>query len=57
MNHYIIFAVRILLGVFFAVLLSRFFFPDAGILSVAGMGVFLVGLAYVFEHFRNRKAG
>jgi hypothetical protein len=56
MNHYIIFAVRILLGIFFAVLLSRFFFPDAGILSVAGMGVFLVGLAYIFEYFRNRKA-
>ncbi len=56
MNHYIIFAVRILLGIFFAVLLSRFFFPDASILSVAGMGVFLVGLAYVFEHFRNSKA-
>ena len=56
MSHLFIFAIRVIMGAFFAVLLSRFFFPDASLLSVAGMGVFLVGMAYIFEYFRRRKS-
>jgi hypothetical protein len=50
-----VFIIRIVLGAVFAVLLSRFFFPDAGLHHVIGLGVILVGLAYVAEYFRIRR--
>lgn len=55
MNPYMIFIIRLFLGAFFAVLLSRFFFPQANPAAIAGLGVFLVGMAYVFEYFRRRN--
>ena len=50
-----IFIIRALLGAMFAVILSRFFFPKANIAFVMGLGILLVGLAYVSEYFHNRK--
>jgi hypothetical protein len=55
MNRFYIFVFRLILGAGFAVLLSRFFFPNASIPWVIGVGVCLVGLAYVTEYFRVRK--
>ncbi len=55
MNRFYIFLLRIFLGAFFAVVLMRFFYPAAGALYVAGLGAFLVGLAYLLEAGRNRS--
>jgi uncharacterized membrane protein len=51
-----IFAIRAILGIAFAVLLIRFFYPDATAFHVGGLAVVMVGLAYVFEYFRKRKS-
>jgi hypothetical protein len=50
-----IFIIRVILGAFFAVVLSRFFYPEANIAYVAGLGVILVALAYFAEYLRNRR--
>ena len=56
MTRFYIFIIRIVLGAGFAVLISRFFYPDANPVYIAGMGIFLVGAAYVAEYFRNKKS-
>lgn len=55
MNSFQIFIIRAILGAVFAVVLSRFFYPQANIIYVLGLGVILVGLAYVAEYFRTRR--
>ena len=55
MNRFYIFVIRLILGAGFAVLLSRFFFPGASIPRVIGVGVCLVGLAYMAEYFRVKR--
>jgi len=50
-----VFVIRIVLGAFFAVILSRFFYPEAKIVYVAGLGIILVTLAYFAEYLRNRR--
>ena len=55
MNHFYIFLIRAVLGAVFAVMLSRFFYPDARILYVVGLGIFLVGMAYLFEYIRTKN--
>jgi hypothetical protein len=57
MTRFYIFVFRLVLGAIFAVLLARFFFPKAGIAWVVGIGICLVGLAYVTEYFRMRGKG
>ena len=54
-NRFHIFAIRAILGVVFAVLLTRFFYPQAAIVHMAGLAVIMVGLAYFSEYLRNRK--
>jgi len=54
-NRFYIFLVRAVLGAVFAVMLSRFFYPDASLVYVAGLGMFLVGMAYLSEYIRIRK--
>ena len=46
---------RVILGAVFAVVISRFFYPRANLIYVAGLGVILVGLAYFAEYLRNRR--
>jgi len=53
-NQFYIFIVRAVLGAVFAVMLSRFFYPDAAPVYVAGLGIFLVGMAYLFESIRKK---
>lgn len=47
--------IRAVLGAVFAVFLSRFFYPQAKVPYVIGLGIILVGLAYFAEYLRNRK--
>ena len=55
MTQFHIFVIRAILGAVFAVILSRMFYPEANVITVAGLGVILVGLAYFAEYLRNRK--
>jgi len=55
MNKPTIFIIRALMGAFFAVILTRFFFPGSSWITTAGVGILLVFLAYVFDYFRNRR--
>ena len=56
MTGFYILIIRVVLGAAFAVLFSRFFYPSANIIYVAGVGIFLVGAAYVADYFRNKKS-
>ncbi len=47
--------IRCVLSLLFAVLLSRFFFPNGGILAVLGFAAVLLGLAYCLESLRKRN--
>ncbi|MBW2366261.1 MAG: hypothetical protein JRH15_00065 [Deltaproteobacteria bacterium] len=47
---------RAILGIVFAVVISRFFFPRASLVYVVGLGLILVALAYLAEYLRNRKS-
>lgn len=55
MHKLTILVIRMILGVFFAVILTRFFFPGADMVTIAGVAVLLVGLAYVFDYLRFRR--
>jgi hypothetical protein len=46
---------RIILGVFFAVMLTRFFYGRVEPVWVVGLAIFLVGMSYVTEYIRNRR--
>jgi hypothetical protein len=49
------FVIRAILGLFFAVILTRFFYGRVEPLYIAGFAVILVGLAYFAEFLRHRK--
>ncbi len=55
MNRFYIFLIRFFLAVFFAVLITRFFYPDAGVVFMGGLGVIMISLAYLSEYFRTRR--
>jgi len=55
LNPFYVFLIRAVLGALFAVLISRFFYPDANPAYMAGLGIFLVGMAYVLEAIRKSK--
>ena len=50
-----VFAIRAIAGLFFAVIISRFFKPDAGVPYIVGLAAILVALAYFAEFLRKRK--
>jgi len=54
-TNFHIFIIRAILGAVFAVILSRFFYPQANMIYVLGLGVILVGLAYLAEYFRKKR--
>lgn len=56
MNKINILAIRIVFGIVFAVILSRFFHPETNITYIIGLGVFLVGMAYVLDYLRSKKS-
>ncbi|MGD2272664.1 MAG: hypothetical protein PVI06_19860 [Desulfobacterales bacterium] len=55
MTKFHIFAIRAVLGVFFAVIITRFFYGRVAPFYIAGLAVILVGLAYFAEFLRHRK--
>jgi hypothetical protein len=46
---------RLILGGFFAVILTRLFYGKVALLYVAGLAVFLIAMSYVTEYFRNKS--
>jgi hypothetical protein len=54
MPKYQIFIIRVLIGAAFAVFISRFFFKSINVFITGGLAIFLIGMAYVLEYFRNR---
>ena len=52
-----IFLMRMGLGILFAFVVVKVFYPDGGILAVASFAVFFVGLAYLLAYLRERRQG
>jgi uncharacterized membrane protein HdeD (DUF308 family) len=51
-----IFVLRAIVGAVFGVLITRIFYGKVNIIYATGLGIFLVGMAYVMEYFRNRRS-
>ena len=46
---------RAVLSAFFAVIITRFFYGRVEPLYVVGLAIFLMGMSYLTEYFRNKK--
>ena len=57
MTQFNIFIIRAVLGAVVAVVLTRMFYGKVEIVYVAGLAVFLVGMAYLMEYFRKKRKG
>ncbi|MCK4468898.1 MAG: hypothetical protein KAU60_11145 [Desulfobacterales bacterium] len=55
MNQFHIFVIRAILGLIFAVILTRFFYAQTDVFYVSGLTIFLVGIAYLLDYIRSRK--
>ncbi len=55
MNSFLIFIVRLILGLVFGILLIRMFRPEWGLFHGIGTGLVLVALAYVMVFFKKKK--
>jgi pilus assembly protein TadC len=55
MPKFQILVIRLIVGLVIAVVMSRFFFGEITAVSVGGLMIFLVGMAYVTEYLRNRN--
>jgi uncharacterized membrane protein HdeD (DUF308 family) len=55
MTQFQIFIIRAVIGAVVAVVLTRIFYGKVEIIYVAGLAVFLVGMAYVMEYFRKKR--
>ena len=55
MSGFQIFVLRAILGAVIAVFIARFFYPQAPLPYVIGLGVILVALAYFAEYLRQRR--
>ena len=55
MHPFIKLFIRAVIGVAFAVVITRMFKGSVEVDYAAGLAIILVGLAYVFEYVRNRK--
>ena len=55
MTKYLIFIVRTIFSAVFSVVICKMFRPDAQLLFIAGIGLFLLGSSYVFEYYRKKK--
>jgi hypothetical protein len=50
-----VFLIRVGLGVLFGFLMMKMFYPRGGILAAGIITVFLVGMAYLLAHLRQRR--
>jgi len=55
MNAFLIFVVRLILGLVFGIMIIRLFRPEWSIFHGVGAGLILVALAYVMTFFRKKK--
>ncbi len=55
MNAFLIFVVRLILGLVFGIFLARLFRPEWGIYQGVATGLVLVALAYGMAFFRKKK--
>jgi uncharacterized membrane protein HdeD (DUF308 family) len=55
MTQFQIFIIRVVIGAVVAVVLTRMFYGKVEIIYVAGLAVFLVGMAYIMEYFRKKR--
>jgi tryptophan-rich sensory protein len=55
LTPFYIFLIRAILGILFAVLATRLFYPEAGVIRIMVVAAILVGMAYIFESYRKRK--
>ena len=55
MNAFLIFVVRLILGLVFGIIIIRLFRPEWGIYHGVGAGLILVALAYGMALFRKKK--
>ena len=55
MTQFQIFIIRAVIGAVVAVVLTRIFYGKVAIIYVAGLAVFLVGMAYVMEYYRKKR--
>jgi hypothetical protein len=42
------------MAVVFAILVTRLFYPDAGMIKIMAVAFVLIAMAYIFESFRKR---
>jgi uncharacterized membrane protein HdeD (DUF308 family) len=57
MTQFNIFIIRVIFGAVFAVVLTRMFYGKVADVYVAGLAVFLVGMAYIIEYIRKKRKG
>lgn len=57
MSPFLIFFLRLVLSVFLAFLMGRFFFEGAFFLKSLLLAAVMLGLAYVFEYTKRRDKG
>lgn len=50
-----VFVLRAILGLAFAVVIARAFYPQTELAKVIGLGIIIVGLAYFAEYLRKRR--
>jgi putative effector of murein hydrolase LrgA (UPF0299 family) len=55
MNQLTIFFIRTIIGLVFAVILTRMFYGRIDPIYIAGLAIILVGLAYFSEYLRKRR--
>ena len=55
MNPFYIFVIRAVIGLVFAVLLTRIFYGRINPMYIVGLAIILVGLAYFSEYLRKRR--
>jgi hypothetical protein len=55
MNPLLIFVIRAIIGLVFAVILTRMFYGRIDPIYIAGLAIILVGLAYFSEYLRKRR--
>jgi len=55
MNPFLIFIIRAIIGLVFAVILTRMFYGRIDPIYIAGLAIILVGLAYFSEYLRKRR--
>ena len=52
--RFYIFLIRAVMAVVFAILATRLFYPDAGMVKIMAVAFVLIAMAYLFESFRKR---